>query len=54
MPSLFWFEAIAVVAFSISWLVKGAAFPVLNDKPSVAVQPQPDRASSGRQVETAP
>jgi hypothetical protein len=54
MPSLFWFEAIAVVAFSISWLVKGAAFPVLNDKPSVAVQPQPGRASSGRQVETAP
>jgi hypothetical protein len=54
MPSLFWFEAIAVVAFSVSWLVKGAAFPVLNDKPSVAVQPQPDLASSARQVETAP
>jgi cytochrome bd-type quinol oxidase subunit 2 len=42
MPSLFWFEAIAVVAFSVSWLVKGAAFPVLNDKPSAAVQPQPE------------
>jgi len=41
MPSLFWFEAIAVVAFSFSWLVKGAAFPVLNDKPPVAVQHQP-------------
>jgi hypothetical protein len=41
MPSLFWFEAIAVVAFSFSWLVKGAAFPVLNDKPPVAVQLQP-------------
>lgn len=42
MPSLFWFESIAVVAFSVSWLVKGAAFRVLNDKPSVAVQPQPE------------
>jgi cytochrome bd-type quinol oxidase subunit 2 len=42
VPSLFWFEAIAVVAFSVSWLVKGAAFPVLNDKPSVAVPPQPE------------
>ena len=42
MPSLFWFEAIAVIAFIVSWLVKGAAFPVLNDKPSVAVQPQPE------------
>jgi hypothetical protein len=38
MPSLFWFEAIAVVAFSASWLVKGAAVPVLNDKPAVAEQ----------------
>ena len=36
MPSLFWFEAIAVVAFSASWLVKGAAVPGLNDKPAVA------------------
>ena len=36
MPSLFWFEAIAVVAFSASWLVKGETIPVLNDKPSVA------------------
>lgn len=35
MPSLFWFEAIAVVAFSFSWLVKGAAFPVLNDRRAV-------------------
>ena len=42
MPSLFWFEAIAVVAFSFSWLVKGAAFPVLDDKPSV-----PELASAG-------
>jgi len=42
MPSLFWFESIAVVAFSVSWLVKGAAFRVLNDKPPVAVQPQPE------------
>ena len=54
MPSLFWFEAIAVVAFSFSWLVKGAAFPVLNDKPSVA---EPASAgtgdSSARRVETA-
>ena len=41
MPSLFWFESIAVVAFSVSWLVKGAAFRVLNDKPS-AVEPQPE------------
>jgi hypothetical protein len=32
MPSLFWFEAIAVVAFSVSWLVKGETFSVLNDK----------------------
>lgn len=38
MPSLFWFEAIAVVAFSASWLVKGAAVPVLNDKPAVPEQ----------------
>jgi Protein of unknown function (DUF998) len=55
MPSLFWFEAIAVVAFSASWLVKGAAFPVLNDKPSVAVQPQPEPSdfdTSG--IKTAP
>jgi len=36
MPSLFWFEAIAVVAFSFSWLVKGAAFGFLNDKAPVA------------------
>jgi hypothetical protein len=35
MPSLFWFESIAVVAFSVSWLVKGEAIPLLNDKPSV-------------------
>ena len=50
MPSLFWFEAIAVVAFSVSWLVKGESIPVLNDKPSVA-----GLASAGteRQVETA-
>lgn len=34
MPSLFWFEAIAVVAFSASWLVKGGAVPPLNDKPA--------------------
>jgi cytochrome b561 len=54
MPSLFWFEAIAVVAFSVSWLVKGETIPVLNDKPSVA---EPASAgtenSSARQVETA-
>lgn len=37
MPTLFWFEAVAVVAFSVSWLVKGETFPVLNDK-----QPPPD------------
>lgn len=36
MPSLFWFEAIAVVAFSVSWLVKGETIPVLNDKLPVA------------------
>ena len=36
MPSRFWFEAIAVVAFSFSWLVKGAAFGFLNDKAPVA------------------
>lgn len=55
MPSLFWFEAIAVIAFSVSWLVKGAAFPVLNDKPSVAVQHQPGPSefdTSG--IKTAP
>ena len=42
VPSLFWFEAIAVVAFSVSWLVKGETIPVLNDKPSV-----PERAPAG-------
>jgi hypothetical protein len=42
VPSLFWFEAIAVVAFSVSWLMKGEAIPVLNDKPSV-----PERAPAG-------
>jgi hypothetical protein len=36
MPSLFWFETLAVVAFSVSWLVKGQAFPVLNDKQPVS------------------
>ena len=54
MPSLFWFEAIAVVAFSVSWLVKGETIAVLNDKPSVA---EPGSAkteeSPARQVETA-
>ena len=35
VPTLFWFEAVAVVAFSVSWLVKGEAIPVLNDKSSV-------------------
>lgn len=39
MPSLFWFEAIAVVAFSASWLVKGGAVPGLNDKPAVPEDP---------------
>jgi hypothetical protein len=37
VPSLFWFEAIAVVAFSVSWLVKGETFSILNDK-----KPPPD------------
>jgi len=41
MPSLFWFEAIAVVAFSVSWLVKGETIPVLNDTPRL-----PERASA--------
>jgi Protein of unknown function (DUF998) len=41
MPSLFWFEAIAVVAFSVSWLVKGETIPVLNDK-----RPLAERASA--------
>lgn len=52
MPKLFWFEAIAVVAFSVSWLVKGETIRALNDKPSVAA-----RDSAGtervRKVETA-
>ena len=41
VPSLFWFEAIAVVAFSVSWLVKGETIPVLNDK-----LPATERASA--------
>jgi zinc transporter ZupT len=41
MPSLFWYEAIAVVAFSVSWLVKGETIPVLNDPPRL-----PERASA--------
>jgi hypothetical protein len=45
MPSLFWFEAIAVLAFSVSWLVKGEAIPVLNDKPAV---PERAPAEAGR------
>jgi hypothetical protein len=45
MPSLFWFEAIAVVSFSVSWLVKGAAVPGLNDKPAVAEDPSRDLTS---------
>ncbi len=45
MPSLFWFEAIAVVAFSVSWLVKGEAVPVLNDKPAAQLAPDPAQAS---------
>ena len=40
MPSLFWFEAVAVVAFSVSWLVKGGTFSVLNDNQPL---PQPQR-----------
>jgi hypothetical protein len=55
MPSLFWFEAISVVAFSVSWLVKGEAFPVLNDQPAVALPPQPGPSefdTSG--IKTAP
>jgi hypothetical protein len=44
MPSLFWFEAVAVVAFSVSWLVKGETFSVLNDK-----QPSPDPQSQPQQ-----
>jgi len=49
MPSLFWFEAIAVVAFSVSWLVKGGAVPLLNDKPAVAEDPgrELQRTSAG-------
>jgi hypothetical protein len=49
MPSLFWFEAIAVVAFSASWLVKGGAVPPLNDKPAVAEDPgrELQRTSAG-------
>ncbi len=49
MPSLFWFEAIAVVAFSASWLVKGAAVPGLNDKPAAAEDPgrELQRTSAG-------
>jgi hypothetical protein len=54
MPSLFWFEAIAVVAFSVSWLVKGGTFPVLNDKRPVAVLASAGAEnSSARQIETA-
>ena len=45
VPTLFWFEAVAVVAFSVSWLVKGEAIPVLNDKPSVTERAP---ASAGR------
>jgi len=30
--SIFWPEAIALVLFGFSWLVKGGAFPFLNDK----------------------
>ena len=29
--SLYWLEAVAVVAFGVSWLVKGETFPFLND-----------------------
>jgi hypothetical protein len=42
MPSLFWFEAIAVVAFSVSWLVKGETIPALNDKGPLPSEPQPE------------
>jgi len=31
--NIFWPEAIALVLFGFSWLVKGEAFPFLNDKP---------------------
>lgn len=29
---IWWVEAVSLVAFSISWLTKGEAFPFLNDK----------------------
>lgn len=31
--NIFWPEAIALVLFGVSWLIKGGAFPFLNDKP---------------------
>ena len=32
----FWFEAIALVSFGMSWMVKGRIFPFLNDEVSAA------------------
>ena len=31
---LFWLESVGVVAFGVSWLVKGFAWPLWADRPS--------------------